>query len=146
MYSNTTLYYLNQIGIRPWVMRDRSISEVDCAIQQEKFKLLVFIASNLSIKAQSLLKQMMAYINLCEQELAIIPVQENESFSNYNSHIKQKKPLAILFLGPNHRNEETYLNSDCPVFVSTDPEYLLVHPVEKRKVFNELSSIRQLFV
>lgn len=146
MYSNTTLYYLNRMGIRPWIMRDLPKSVEDRVIKQETFKLLVFIASNLSIKAQSLLKQMLAYINLAEQELTIISVQENDSFSDYNNRIKQKNPLAILVLGLNQRNAQTHLSSDCPVFISADPEYLLVHPVEKRKVFNELNSIRQLFV
>lgn len=146
MYSNTTLYYLNQMGIRPWIKRSSTISvlEDERAVKQEALKLLVFISSTLSIKAQSLLSQMMAYLNLPEQELSIIPVQERDSLNKYNAKIEQKTPRAILVLGLERHQFVTNTNLSCPVLNSIDPDYLITNPAEKGTVFKALHSLKQL--
>ncbi|MGC1182205.1 DNA polymerase III subunit psi [Legionella sp.] len=155
MYSDKTLYYLNQMGIRAWIKRPNSLSLLQLAtakqIEESKkgslrggVKLQVFISSNLSIKAQSLLAQMMAYLNLQEHELNIIPVQENEPLSNYDAKIEQQTPLAILVLGLDHYQFVTSVNTDCLVVNSIDPNYLIANPAEKRKVFKDLHYLMQL--
>jgi hypothetical protein len=144
MYSNVTLYYLNQMGIRPWIKRNDSsaVHEKGDTTKYDAIKLLVFISSRLSTKAQLLLQQMLAYINLCEQELSIIPVQEKDSLINYTSRIEQQAPAAILVLGLNKNQFLHDMNLNCLVLHSIDPEHLIANPAEKKNVFKHLNSIK----
>lgn len=133
MYSNTTLYYLQQMGIRPWIKKQSTTAK------QEALKLLVFVPSTLSTKAKSLVQQMMFYINLREQEVAIILVNKTDLLG---SLIGQKNPLAILILGLN--NHQLSSNVNCPVLTSIDPDDLITQPSDKRKVLQDLHYIKQL--
>ncbi|EHL31120.1 hypothetical protein LDG_6831 [Legionella drancourtii LLAP12] len=118
--------------------------EEDEAVKQEALKLLVFTSSTLSIKAQALLSQMMAYLNLPEQELSIIPVQERDSLNNYKAKIEQQTPRAILVLGLERHQFVMDANLRCPVLNSIDPDYLITNPAEKGTVFKALHSLKQL--
>ena len=136
MYTDTTLYYLNQIGIRPWIRR----SLADTA-KQETIKLLVFRSATLTTKSQSLLQQMLHYINLPESDFSIISIQEGDSPNNYHAKIKQKAPLAIWVLGLEAINQD---NLHCPVITSINPDHLIKNPSDKRKAFQELHYMKQL--
>ena len=128
MYSNLTLYYLNQMGIKPWIKK---------TTQQTQIKLLVIIPSNLSLKAQSLLKQILSFINLNSEKTRIISIQESIVLKAYD-------PLAILLLGCNQSELESNLNIKCPIFFGASLEYLIQHPSEKRKILKELNLINEL--
>lgn len=134
MYSNLTLYYLNQIGIRPWIKR-----EVQEQLQEKpnSVKLAVFVSSTLSTKARSLLQQMIRYLNLNEDELTVIPTQKDE-LNRYAS----LKPFATLVFGLSQ--EQLLAKEQTPVFNTLDLDYLLSNPREKRTVFKVLSEIKQL--
>ena len=138
MYSTRTLYYLNQMQIRPWVKREAVIASHE--MPQKMIKLFVFISAGLSDKARSLVQQLIAFINIPEQELAIIPVQD----TRYLGNLEQKKPSAILILGLDGECFKQALNISCPVLTSADPEYLIANPSEKRKVFRDLNSLKHL--
>ncbi len=132
MYSNLNLYYLNQMGIRPWIKRTE--------VLEDRVKLFVFSPSNLSIKATTLLNQMIKYIHLDSHELILIPVQDSGSLSHYKHQIDQKKPSAILVIGI----IPAQLNLNCPVVTCDSPDDLLQHPAHKKKVFKELSYLNQI--
>ncbi|USQ12877.1 DNA polymerase III subunit psi [Legionella lytica] len=134
MYSNLTLYYLNQIGIRPWIKR-----EVQEQLQEKpnSVKVAVFVSSTLSTKARSLLQQMIRYLNLNEDELTVIPTQKEE-LHRYAS----LTPFATLVFGLSQ--EQLLAKEQTPVFNTLDLDYLLSNPKEKRTVFKVLSEIKQL--
>ncbi len=134
MYSNLSLYYLNQLGIRPWIKRTE--------VLEDRLKLFVFSPSNLSIKATILLNQMIKYIHLDSNELILIPIQDSASLSDYRHQIDQKNPLAVLVIGIN----PSQLNLNCPMVLCDSPDDLLQHPTHKKKVFQELSYLNQIIV
>lgn len=132
------------MGIRPWIKRSNTLAAPEDVglVKQEALKLLVFISSTLSIKAQGLLSQMMAYLNLPEQELNIIPVLERDSLNNYQAKIEQQMPRAILVFGLETHQFASHVNLSCPVLNSIDPDYLITHPAEKGTVFKALHSLK----
>lgn len=135
MYSNQTLYYLNQIGIRPWIKREaqEQSQEVSKAV-----KLAVFVSSTLSAKAKFLLQQMMGYLNLSDDELTVIPAQKNE-LQQRDTTIT---PCVTLVFGLSQ--EQGLAKEQAPVFNTFDLDYLLSNPSEKRTVFKVLNEIKQL--
>ncbi|CAM4495035.1 MAG: hypothetical protein LEGION0403_FIIPPAGN_00523 [Legionella sp.] len=135
MYSNLTLYYLNQIGIRPWIKREaqEQPQEISNAV-----KLAVFVSSTLSTKAQSLLQQMMGYLNLNDAEFTVISAQKDER----QQRDTNLRPFAILAFGLSQ--EQLSAKERSSVFNTFDLDYLLKNPREKRTVFKVLNEIKQL--
>jgi DNA polymerase III psi subunit len=135
MYSNQTLYYLNQIGIRPWIKREaqEQSQEVTKAV-----KLAVFVSSTLSAKAQFLLQQMMGYLNLSDDELTVISAQKNELQQRHTT----VTPFVTLVFGLSQ--EQVVSKEKASVFNTFDLDYLLSNPSEKRTVFKVLNEIKQL--
>ncbi|WP_133135389.1 DNA polymerase III subunit psi [Legionella rowbothamii] len=135
MYNNLTLYYLNQMGIRPWIKREaqEQSQEVSKAV-----KLVVFVSSTLSAKAQSLLQQMIGYLNLNDGEYTVLPAQKSEVRKRYSAITS----FATLVFGLSP--EELFSKEQAPVFNTFDLDYLLSNPSEKRTVFKVLSEIKQL--
>lgn len=145
MYTNITLYYLNQMQIRPWIKRCTSLALcLHQDTEQETVKLYVFISLNLSVKEKSLLQQIIRYINLLDHELRIIPTQENEFLTQYQTSISQKLPSAILIFGLNGNYIQEALNATCPISTCAALDYLLSNPSQKRKVFQEINALKQL--
>lgn len=134
------------MGIRPWIERSRlsSVTKENDSPSQESLKLLIFTASTLSIKAQSLFRQMMAYIGLNDQEQSVIALQEHDSLNIYTSRIEQQNPLAILVFGLNEQQLTRDWEFSGAFLHSFDPDYLLLNPAVKKVVFNDLTHIRQL--
>ena len=135
MYSNQTLYYLNQIGVRPWIKRESTLSLTTDSL--DALKLIIFISAHLSGRARSLLKQMLIYLNVPEQELTIISVSEQE----VDNALLYQRPQAVLLLGV---EPKTSLNFNCPVLTSMAPDYLITHPAEKKSAFKDLCRLKQL--
>jgi len=150
MYSNLTLYYLNQLGIRPWIKKDSPIalSMQQYIAKQEVIKLIVFVSANLSAKAQLLLNRMLVCINLQDHELISINVPEIDPVASlqkqWQSRLQNVAPLAILVLGLNAADLLAHLKVTCPVLRSMDPDYLLDNPVDKKKVLQDLNYINEL--
>lgn len=88
MYNNLTLYYLKQMGVRPWIKKEEVLPSNQPLVASKK--LLIFSLPNLSIKAQILLQQIVTYLDLPTSELEVI------TSSHYT---KKEEPLAILSLG-----------------------------------------------
>jgi DNA polymerase III psi subunit len=136
MYSEASLYYLNQLGIRPWIKR--TAAEHNSAVEQEVIKLLVLISANLSQKGQALLQQMLAYLRISKQEFKVVFVDKQSDV-----HQMQQTPTAVLVFGLKDLMSD--IPWHCPVIQSMDPDYLIANPFKKRTVFHDLNTINQLF-
>lgn len=142
MYSKKSLYYLNQLGIRPWIQRSDSLSMFQGeAPQKEIFQLVVVLSSTLSVKAQSLCNQLIVYFNFSRRVLEVLVFKDCEFSDQFPIKIEPKNPKAILVLGGGVH----HLDCDCPVVHSMDPEYLVANPEEKRNAFKQLHHWMQLF-
>ncbi|MFJ1267768.1 DNA polymerase III subunit psi [Legionella lytica] len=136
MYSDLTLYYLNQIGIRPWIKR-----EVLQELPQKKsnaVKLAVFVSSALSTKAQYLLQQMIGYLNLQDDEFTVISAQKGQ----LQSRGTNLSLLATLVFG--RGQDQLFAKEPTPVFNTFDLDYILNNPSQKRTVFKVLNEIKLL--
>lgn len=127
MLSNVSLYYLNQIGITPWVNKPKLSPIIES-------KLAVLVPDNLSSKAKSLLKQLLSCLSLQEKDLLILRGQKHNDFT-------QQRPLAVLSF-------DTRINAveplDCPFFANQELEQLLTNPKAKKQVFENLMQINKL--
>lgn len=123
MYSNLTLYYLNQLGITPWVIKSRAIKEEGIP------KLMVISPENISKKAQILLKRMLDFLGF--------PFELIHNATDYKHW--DNPLLAVLILGIDGLD----LHVNCPVFSSMNPEFLLENPAYKKQAFKELSCVKE---
>lgn len=139
MYTPLTLYYLNQIGIRPWIKRNNTERE----LTTQDAKLFVLFPEHLSSKAKNLLKQMMNYVNLEQSALVLIPLQ-NTQLNEYAFKMKQQNPLAILTWGFNSLEQSEDFN--CPILMCDAPDSLLQNPLKKKEIFKVLSDLNQLIL
>lgn len=150
MYSNLTLYYLNQMGINPWIKKETYSNIVNRSVINSinsSIKLVVFISSNQSDKARILFKRMMSFINVGMEELLIINVDSSvigdRHSQEWKEQLKNKKPLATLVLGVN-TIDLSGLNFGCPVISGMEPDFLLKQPKEKKNIFKVLNYIKDL--
>ncbi|CEG56795.1 DNA polymerase III subunit psi [Legionella fallonii] len=134
MYSNLTLYYLNQIGITPWVNKELIPNLIDQPNETSTHPIIVLISTELSDKMRSLFNQMMDYIDITQDEVLVVAVREQE----LENKLLDKAPQALLSLGPNVND----LNLPYPIFQGLALEYLLDNPLSKREVFQVLTRLR----
>lgn len=138
MYSNLTLYYLNQIGITPWINRHDSPSNKTQMSEQINIpKIVILKNKKLNERAEALFNKMLDYLNINESELLI-----SDSLSS--SMFNQQSPLAVLLLGMDSEGVITGLNLNCPILTAASPNDLLNNPSAKRIVFQALHSIKSL--
>lgn len=124
MYNKLTLYYLHQLGIRPWIQK-KSISpvHVDCT--------LLVITSVLHAKATSLLKRMLHFLAIPSHDVRLMTIEE------FNNNIPKPKPSAVLFLGG-----ADPIQFNCPVWIGPPVDALLANPVAKKRVFLDLNDLK----
>lgn len=137
MYTNRLLYYLQQLGIRPWV--SRLSQAVPC------IKLLVLVDTERSDPANALLKQLLAYLPLEQKGIQYIDAASRE-MPVFPSHAQ----LLVLNLSQTKTMDSPVLEKlqarQVPVYKLiqglslTD---LLRHPLKKRRLLADLSSLRQ---
>ncbi|TAL61905.1 MAG: hypothetical protein EPN84_07205 [Legionella sp.] len=126
MYDQRKLYYLQQMGIRPWVSATPIISN----------KLIVLMSSRISAKAQALTKRFLSLIQLGEDELEVVHIQDND----LSSQLKNKNPWMILSLGFQAKELEP-LNLNCHIVSTYSPEFLLQFPLQKKVLLKDLQFI-----
>ncbi|MFT4058252.1 MAG: DNA polymerase III subunit psi [Legionella sp.] len=143
MYSDASLYYLNHLGIRPWIKRESTLvlQENNNIVTSETLKLLVFTSTNLSEKGLALLRQMLAYLHLSESELKVISVTEQGVLATNEVQCA----AAILIFGLNKNNFLNDINSNGLIVRSLDPDYLISYPGAKKNVFHDLNLMKQFF-
>lgn len=138
MYSNLTLYYLNQIGIIPWVKKQSSLNNKPELSEYSAPKLIILKNNTLNDKAEALFKKMLGYLNLNESDLLV-----SDSLSPALV-LDEQSPKAILLLGMELETLTSRTNLSCPVLSGVSPDVLLKKPSEKRAVFQVLHSIKVL--
>lgn len=137
MYTNLTLYYLNQMGIVPWVHKS---CELPAAASVEPLaiscRLLVVFSSTLSSKAQSLFKQILNYLALAETQLTIRTLTHSDELSSY---LNVNTPLFIVTFG---LNPNPIVPNDERIVTNLSLEEILMRPANKKQVFQQLSRIK----
>lgn len=150
MYSNLSLYYLNQLGIKPWINKEAYYHSVQQKeeFEQQTVKLVVFSSSNIDGKVGLLLKRMIAYLAIDEENLLSIKLDKQETSNvqqaDWYSLLQKQIPQVILAFGVNPADLIAGLQMNCPLITSLAPEYLLSHPSDKKKVLHDLLTIKQI--
>ncbi|WP_127098732.1 DNA polymerase III subunit psi [Legionella sp. km772] len=126
MYTNLDLYYLNLMGIRPWL--DKKSLQANSVPQD--YKLLIFTSSNLASKEQSLLKQIIFFLALDDKQVKHLEVKDN-SFTD--SSLNAKWILAFGDSGPYKSTTILETNSLSEV---------INRPILKKKLFKCLVSLK----
>ena len=72
--SPISLYYLNQIGIIPWINKENYFNPIHLKQNEQTsaYKMAVFISPDLDNKARLLLDRIINYINLQKEELLLV--------------------------------------------------------------------------
>ncbi|MFA6303408.1 MAG: DNA polymerase III subunit psi [Legionella sp.] len=122
MYSESTLYYLNQIGIRPWIRKN-----------VHQTQLLVLVPSQQSQKAQKLMQNMLEFLGLPKNEIMLLSATDT-----------QKLELDSLKVVWSLGAEVVEGLKNYPIVLSCDPEFLLDNPAQKKGVLGELLQVKQL--
>lgn len=133
MYTNLTLYYLNQMGIVPWVHKG---CDASVELRPISCSLLVVLSSALSNKAQSLFNQMLNYLGLAETELMILTLAHSDELISY---LDVNKPLFIVAFGLSLND---IVPNDAQMLSNSSLEEILMHPANKKQVFQQLSWIK----
>lgn len=131
MYSNLALYYLDQLGIKPLILKSHN------AIQASK-QLVVLVANEPSDKAQVLLGRLLQYIGVARDEYLLV-----NAFSADCVHEKLKviNPVAVLALGLETSSFQE-LSINCPLIHGHALEDLLLQPMFKKKIFMTLQPLK----
>jgi hypothetical protein len=133
MYSNQSLYYLQQIGIFPWITRKPPTPVGP--------RLIVFIAESLSEPAKNLVYKILLSLVLDEKELLIIHLKEKMSADE----IQQDKPPLGLIFGDDLKKLLPQKHLDTAI-ITLDPVSLLENPIKKKEVLAHLSQVQRLLV
>lgn len=134
MYTDLTLYYLNQLGIVPWVHRtgDKVLGQLD-----KRCLVLIVLPNELKGKALALFTHILNYLALSDDELITVTLGHADEL---HMHMTNKKPQFILSLGltfpPLTQNNNTMLAG-----LSLDS--LLLQPAHKKKLFQQLQQIKR---
>ena len=144
MYSNLNLYYLNQLGITPWIKKDQLLNFNNNTLitKQSKNKLVILCKAGLNKKAELLLNRIIAYINVEDSELMLLQIDEGRQ---WHEQFKNAPPTAFLAFGIESDDFPVDLKPHCTVRYSLSLDYLLNNPSDKRKVFKDLQHINNLF-
>lgn len=142
MYCNLALYYLNQLGINPWVNKQTYLDLNNKAQIIEGAaaapKVLIVKQKNLNAKAEALFNKMLTYLNLNADDLLVSDPEQSTSLLNTISL------RAVLILSTDSEELKTGLTSNCKVLKGLSPDYLLKNPSDKRSIFKVLNSLKAL--
>ncbi|KTD60518.1 DNA polymerase III subunit psi [Legionella shakespearei] len=140
MYNDLTLYYLNQIGIRPWMSKEHHSALIPAQpIAEPKERPRLFIlTSTRHGKTELLLRKMIHCIGLMEEQLELIQIQD------LSEHwLKSVTPRALLSLGVELPDFISNALANCPIILSFSLEHLIEWPADKKKVLQDLYSFKQ---
>ncbi len=129
------LYYLQQMGIDVWTMRDI------------KRKVLILIASDdshqeLSESARNLLENMLASTSIKRVDFELLYV--NASFDIKNIDLKLYKLLLVM--GEDILIGKLIAKNKLPLIQILHPNYLLINPIDKRKAHLSLCELEKNYV
>lgn len=128
MYSNQTLYYLEQLGIEPWIQRARAPTAIF---------LIVCIPTNLSLLAQNLLSNCMYALDLEKNDYITRECDENQKLE---LSLECTLTTLVLIFGEHLANciDERFINK----IVVPDLYKLLDDPREKTHLWRKINQIK----
>lgn len=130
MYNNRTLYYLEQMGITPWIIKNTS--------SKSGLKLIVLVSASLPKPANDLLKQILASLASEKEQIVLLLKDEADNEPVKMANTSHQESVFWLFFG-----KELYSKHKQDVIgksiVVEDLKYLLENPKYKKQVFLDLS-------
>lgn len=127
MYNNLDLYYLEHMGIIPWIKKDKPT--------HNPVRFIILLTDESSSKAQSLFKQILSYINISEESLLIIKLKDDIKLA---SQLENYRPMALLSLGA--KIGDLHLNY--PVQEAASLDYLLKNPSYKKELLQKINLLK----
>lgn len=137
MYTDLSIYYLNQLGITPWVTKETALSLASKADMErlKLHKLIVIKPHKTTSQACLLIEKFCSFVNLRPSEIHLI---DEEQF-DINTLILELN-MPILVLGSEQYSQGV---NTANVFYTLDPDYVLANPSSKRQVLEHLQSLNQ---
>jgi hypothetical protein len=135
MYNPVSLYYLNQLGITPWIKKETLLN-------QNHSKLIVLYSANTTKKAELLWNKIISYLSIEGLELSL---HCDNFLSELKMQLNKQIPMAILVFGINSDSFPTDIVNTCPIMYCPSMEYLLNNPLDKKQVLKNLELLRTLF-
>jgi hypothetical protein len=126
MYSDRTKYYLETMGIQPWVRRN--------ATKQ----LAVLVSRNITPLAKVLFQKMLDYLALPSEIILLIPVEEQSK----NSPLQFSHPLKQILIFGQSLTKKLAESCSLPVVVTICPQILIQDPLQKKQVFLDLCRLK----
>ncbi|MBN9230126.1 MAG: hypothetical protein BGO90_04480 [Legionella sp. 40-6] len=134
MHSPLTLYYLNHLGIRPWILKTRSDNgpaEVDAGAP-----LILMVREHLSDNARQLLEQIKIYLQ--KNYLFMVHfVNQDILIEQLNEISLRYKPFKVILAGLSLGS--SIINSPSPLIQVDDLERLVSEPILKKRFWQALS-------
>lgn len=126
MYTEQNLYYLNQMGIEPWVVKTTGP------------RLLVLTTnSQQTEKEKTLLEALLNFMGLPKTEVLLKSI---ESIHEDMNQLAYSSLIAVLQL----TDKKQDVKIPCPCFYSLSLKQLLANPKAKKELLMELIKIKQL--
>jgi len=158
MYDNNTLYYLNQLGIVPWVLRDdiskkSAVNQLaqatqncdQCGAYQPTFAegdidapLMIIGEQVFSDKSQKLLRNMLRSIGLSEKSVFFSSTTQCQE--HFAQQIQVHMPHIILAFGDAATKRASSCQDSC-VIASHHPETLLANPTLKKQAYADFQQL-----
>jgi DNA polymerase III psi subunit len=126
MYSNLTLYYLEQMGITPWVDKKNYKSTTN---ETDKSISLLVMTPKLNGKEQHLLNNILSFLGLQEEQLVHLQTANG-------TQQREIQAVFTLFFGLNLQQTPTITAAD-------SLSYLLSNPLAKKKLFSKLVLLKE---
>lgn len=136
MFSELSLYYLNHLGIRPWIRRDSDIQNVPA-------ELVIFLHHQLNEHTELFLKNVLQYLNISYDEKKIITTNELDFEQQYYEFLEHYKPQIVLFFGFEHVLHNR-LPSNPNLLSMESVNTLMCNGLQKKSLFLKLSVIKNL--
>lgn len=138
MYNQLDLYYLQQMGIRPWVIKNT-------VLPAQKSALLVLLPHKIDKKSQLLLNAIVKFINDTDnKDVTIEVVSDTDCDISQIVSAHKNKVAAIVSFGVSLAEKRDKTDSTCPIISTVDLDYLINNPRAKKMVYQELLAIKTL--
>ncbi|NCT56124.1 MAG: hypothetical protein GW760_00170 [Legionella sp.] len=122
--SHKQLYYLQTMGIEPWVMRRVESPELITVVMEQRLE---------NPRQKKLIQAMFQSMGVSENMLDMLYDSEAD---NLNQHIHKTKPRVIVALGC-----KVEVRDETPVVNMHHPAELLQNPCDKKKVYHALGRV-----
>ncbi|MDF1826935.1 MAG: DNA polymerase III subunit psi [Legionellaceae bacterium] len=131
--SHKQTYYLQTMGIEPWVMRHAELASESSGL------ITVVIEQRLENSSQKkLMHAMFQSIGVSDKMLDVLYDSEAK---NLNHHIQKTKPRVVIALGC-----KVDVHDKTPVFMMHHPADLLQNPSHKRDVYHALGRVASCLI